>query len=247
MKFPRPEPLVLITALAALAYLLSGVVYARYMADDFSYAAAVAQHGLLADQAWWYIHWSGRYSATLATALAERLGAWDIAPVLVMVAAIWLGALLYLCRSFTALAPLLLVATLVGTPSLSQSWYWQMGLLSYAAPLAVCTLAVCAITGKRPLAAAVLCVVAAGFSETYVVAQTTALAMALPSIWYYARPFSRSVFAAFGGSLIGLGLVAGAPGTAIRRAQGPPTLPASAALLHGAADALNLLSSLTPI
>ncbi|MGH2390290.1 MAG: hypothetical protein ACRDIE_18980, partial [Chloroflexota bacterium] len=88
---------------------------------------------------------------------------------------------------------------------------------------------------------------AAGFSETYVVAQTTALALALPSIWYYARPFTRSVLAAFGGSLIGLGLVVAAPGTAVRRAQGPPTLPASAAFLHGTTDALNLLSSLIPV
>jgi hypothetical protein len=247
LKFSRAEPMILITALAAFAYLLSGVVYARYMADDFFYATELGRHGLLADQVWWYVHWSGRYSATLVSALAEWLGAWDVAPVLVLVAALWLAALFSLCRSFPTLAPLLLVATLVGAPSLSQSWYWQIGLVSYVAPLAVCTLAVGAITGKRPLTAALLCVVAAGFSETYVVAQTTALALALPTIWYYARPFSRSVLAAFGGSLIGLGLVAFAPGTAVRRAQEPPTDPAGMALLHGAADALALISSLAPI
>ncbi len=183
-------------ALAGLAYLGN---YTRFMADDYCSAYYAQRLGLLRSIWYWYVTWSGRYTAFAFDWLTliqifGRYGAHFIPPLAIViwtiatVAAIYLSLKLIAPHSFT-----LSLATVLGTcftltvivlsPDIAQSFFWLNGMRSYSLPLVVASIYVFLFQWIVPLLksgkavlwtcipAILLTFVNSGFSETYALLQ----------------------------------------------------------------------------
>ena len=137
-------------ALAGLAY-LGG--YTRFMADDYCSAYYAIQFGLLRSIWYWYITWSGRYTAFAFDwlTLTKTLGPYGAHLVPPIAIATWLIATIAAVQlSLKAITPrsaitniaiavsasfVLVVITL--SPDIAQSYFWLNGMRSYSLPLVV--------------------------------------------------------------------------------------------------------------
>ncbi|MHB9032108.1 MAG: DUF6056 family protein [Anaerolineae bacterium] len=233
--------------LASQAYL---GLSSRYIADDYCSAAAVNAQGIFGAALHSYLTWSGRYTANLLDSLLGSFSP-SLSPYMPAAAlAVWyvvLTGTMYALfafparrrRLFAALfaAAVLLAAALILTPEIFQSLYWGQGMRSVVPPLILGT-ALIGILGRynrQPhspqsliwlAAGMIIALLAGGFSETYVVLQTTLLAGALLTVVLRLRTANRNhawpmLTAMLLGSLLALGLVAAAPGNALRQANFP--------------------------
>jgi hypothetical protein len=254
VQFNLPGLIPVAAFLAAIvAYAYVGFS-ARYLADDYCIAEVVLSEGFIAAQKTWYLGWSGRFSFTFVASLFTLLGP-GIVPYLPAFALIlwligltwtfWQGSLVVrvvrLPRSILMsllLATLIIFATVDNIPNLTQSIYWQTGMLTYVLPLILATLFVgMAIWNVRQkdntgpgwlLLSAIFTFVAGGFSETYVATQTTALFLGLMiGTIYLSSAFKRLalplIVAGLAGSVMALLLIILAPGNSVRRAYFPPS------------------------
>ncbi len=137
-------------ALAGLAY-LGG--YTRFMADDYCSAYYAIRFGLLRSIWYWYITWSGRYTAFAFDwlTLTKTLGPYGAHLVPPIAIATWLIATIAAVHlSLKAITPrlaitsiaiaisasfVLVVITL--SPDIAQSYFWLNGMRSYSLPLVV--------------------------------------------------------------------------------------------------------------
>src|SRR5712671_3054432 len=126
--------------------------FTRYMADDYCLAAIVHTSGFIKPQIGLYMGWTGRYSYNFLMSLAELIGpaTVPIGPALGIVC--WLVAAVWslyqiaattqwqspLLTSWT-IAALIIFAMLNSTNNIAQSFYWQGGLVNFAAPLILLT------------------------------------------------------------------------------------------------------------
>jgi Family of unknown function (DUF6056) len=224
--------------LAAYAYL---GLFSRYAADDYCTAGQLATRGLLGLETQLYEAWSGRFAFTFVVGVVELIGAGATRVLPALAIVVWVAAVcVCLWRVLQGtlgekaqalvLAEVIVFVTLASTADVGQSLYWQTGMLTYLAPLVLLAwfvgLAIprvrrgC-VSPRALLVCAMLTFAAAGTSETYVAAQVAGLGLAGGLGWLGLRGPQRRAFIsliAVGliASLLAFGLVALAPGNAVR-------------------------------
>jgi hypothetical protein len=236
-----------LTGLAAYAYLGS---YTRLIADDFCSAAFADRLGLLRSVWYWYLNWSGRYTAFAADwlVLGPGLGPYRyhyVVPALLFLWLILVFAVLFLyLRKHDGLAGLhsmalagtFLFVVLLLTPDIPQSLFWWNGMRSYALPLVVLTSFVLLYQLNQeyfklspPLVYGLgffLFFVSGGISETMAVAQTAFLLffIGLQLLKLVNRPATEliALFFCLAGAAVSVIVVILSPGNAIRQALLPP-------------------------
>ncbi len=240
-----------IAALAAHGYLGS---YSRFMADDYCSASEANRLGIFRAAWYWYITWTGRYSANFADAVFGKLGPNFTPAVPSIVVLAWLGTLgitIYLLLPTEdkrlrllltgALATTILFLTLTLTANIEQSLYWSQGMRSVVPPLILGSGYVALLrwfqarprlTRSRLVWSAIgllLTYAAGGFSETYTVFQVAAFLLAIAVLLMCRRYASNKdifFFLASGslGALLALITVVVAPGNPYRQAYFSPLL-----------------------
>ena len=228
---------VMLVTLAAYAALGA---FNRYVADDYATVVAVRLRGFWSEQILLYRSWTGRFASSALISIAATLPE-DLVRVLpgILIAA-WVWVLVVALKPILPsigiavrfiLAAGIVYTTLQVTPSPFMSLYWMTGSLTYVAPLLLATLLVGLIcrserTGGRRIAtfvgAGVVAFLAGGTSETYATAQTVALvlatAVAVSPLSTIGRSKLRVLIVALLASLAALGVIALAPGNALRNA-----------------------------
>lgn len=222
----------------------------RYMADDYWTAYIVKTTPFWQLPAYWYTHWSGRFSFFFLVSLAELAGV-RIVPILPFLALLsltcattllawrWLRVLQLQHPLPTAFltATLFVYCTIHSTPNVLQSLYWQTGMLTYFAPIGlfvaylalVSRLAQCRLRGWRWLWLAIsglLVFVIGGFSETSIAIQVTALSLGLAvcAFLFGRRHWLPWLGVGLAASLLAMVVMILAPGNQIRLAGNTPHL-----------------------
>jgi len=196
-------------ALAGLAYLGS---YTRFMADDYCSAYYAIRFGLLRSIWYWYINWSGRYSAfafdwLVLTRTFGPYGAHWVPPIAI---AIWLVATIAAVHTglksiashaamwsiAIAISVSFLVTVIVLSPDIAQSYFWLNGMRSYSLPLVVLSVYAFLFQWilprlKSDKAISLTCILVfgltfaiGGFSETYAVFQLMLLVFLTGLRWF---------------------------------------------------------------
>jgi Family of unknown function (DUF6056) len=237
--------------------------FSRYTADDFCWAGTLRVEGFMNAQVFYYTVYSPRYAFTFLVSLVELAGP-AIVPALPAAAILaWLAVMTWTLSQFglTTFRSLLLAevaafATLQTAPDLSQSLYWQTGMLTYVLPLVLATFLVGWIR-RGGLAwwavglSGLVAFVAGGLSETYLIPQNVALTLALLATLTLARLNRRlatHLAAALAGGVLGLVVIVVAPATA-GRVGGTPAdlwLAMSAAIATAAFQVLRLVRYFVP-
>jgi len=144
--FPAEKILVRALAVAVIAVLTIFIALAFFdypAADDFCYAAKAKQLGFMRVQAFWYEHWSGRYTLNMAWTALMMSG--DISqiyryPPMILLVSTWLGFCFLTARitqrhlSIPFILLLGGIETLLfisGVPDPAQTFYWIGGSFTY--------------------------------------------------------------------------------------------------------------------
>ena len=235
------------TGLAAYAYLGN---FTRLIADDFCSMALADRLGLFRSVWYWYLNWSGRYTAFAADwlILSFSLGPYRFHYVVPAVLLLWfiftvLVLFLYFRRNnrlaflhSLALAGIFLFGVLLLTPDIPQSLYWWNGMRSYALPLLVLTFYLFLYRLKferlkvNPWMSCslgfFLFFLSGGISETMAVAQTAFLLyiISLHLLKTVAGPKTKlmTLYYSLAGAAASLVVVILSPGNAIRQELLPP-------------------------
>jgi hypothetical protein len=234
--------ILLAVPIAAAAYVGT---FSRYLADDFCTLGSLKDLGFLGSQAYWYMHWSGRFAFTFVVNLVEALGPW-LVPILPAAHLVglclgialafrrWLGSSLAGSTGVAAstFGALVVYETIAGTPNLYQSLFWQTGVLTYVTPLVIGSFYAAWIlkmsesgkVGPAGLAFSGLAMgVAVGFSETVgslivaALAGSLVLVLALLPAGERRSVAAKLVVAGLTGGILGMLVVAAAPGNAVRQ------------------------------
>lgn len=235
--------------------------YSRYMADDYCTAGSLSRNGFVGSQAYWFNHWSGRYSFTFTVTLLELIGIWVTRLLPFLAILLWVSSLYFATReirtsigifdeklSIFILSCFVVLATLIGAPNIYQSLYWQTGMVTYVLPLILMTAFFAWMirmtrrsTSDQPalilsIISALIAFLLGGFSETYVSLQTAALGcFFILSLFLLEGPSRSTAVRLIGGGLMGsiasMIVIASAPGTSVR--QGLFSLSFSLASLLG--------------
>jgi hypothetical protein len=231
-------------AVLPLIFYSSTGTLTRYIADDYCYAVPTRDLGPFGLVAFMYTTWSGRYTSTLLIGLLTLVGPASAPIMPTVLICIWLiglcwalaeiGMLLGLQHpwiSAVLIAAPTLTATLASTPNLFQSVYWQVGGQTYLAALIGATLlsgwilrSIRRKAAHTPTAlfSLIAGIVAAGFSESNAFLNLSAFALALIGVVLFIHSQQRRMAitilaAGLIGTLIGLALVASAPGNQVRQ------------------------------
>lgn len=136
--------LALLTTLALHAYLGT---YSRFIADDYCSAGMAKRFGVLRAVWYWYLNWTGRYSASTLDAVFGLLGpaVTPFVPAIILLA--WVGVLTWTAALLSStqarltrsgcfgLAISVVFLTLILSPNVPQSLYWGQGMRSIVPPL----------------------------------------------------------------------------------------------------------------
>ncbi len=241
-----------IVLIASLGVLLLHVMlgsYSRFIADDYCSAYHAIRLGALRAAWFWYLNWTGIYSANFLDAVVTLLGPGFMPFLTGLVLSLWwiaLGFVIYASldghqdRRFilisASLSAGILFLTLSLTPDIRQSLYWGQGMRSVVPPLIVITIygALFQIFRSRDhigvhlaawlAASGLLTCFAGGFSETYTAFQLSGLAAAL-IFFRLKREKNQNLYFILSG-LVGAGLalaaVVASPGNPNREAFFPP-------------------------
>ena len=226
--------------------------YSRFIADDFCSSAAARSRGIIRGTVYWYMIWTGRFSANFLDSLFGYLGPRATPFATGLVVTVWfvvlVFALVQILRSEEesrlllsgVISAMILFAVLEVIPFIGQSLYWGQGMRSVVPPLILGTSYVALISyrSRAPasrlntgwfITAALLTFVAAGFAETWFAVQTTAMVFGLViplALRQYTPHNPRSYFllliAGLAGSLAGGLVMFVAPGNKFRQSAFPP-------------------------
>ena len=232
------------------ALLLHGVLgsLSRYMGDDFCTAFYARRLGVLRGTWFWYLNWSGRFSASLLDGVIGRLGPKALPAVVPLTLLLWLSILTLFFRTFLRrfenrflVSLTLAVTTLFGlfllTPDVRQSLYWGQGMRSVVPPLLLLSIQLVLLDRVRAAGwnrfqavlwgflSFSLALFAGGYSETYASWQVAALALALMVTLVIEKRWLSQVSFFLGTGLLGaicaLVIIFLAPGNAERKAFFP--------------------------
>lgn len=224
--------------------------FVRYIADDFCSAYRARHLGVLRAAWFWYLTWTGRYSASVLDGVIGWLGPGAISFIVLLTIIIWLLVLTALFMFFfsrlknrflvsLALATTTLFALFLLAPDIRGALYWGQGMRSVIPPLIMGTIQVILVNRIRAKEWTKLqrilwgilgffwALVAGGFSETYAAFQVAALLFSLlVALIREKNKFSiTAVFLASGllGAIGALLIVVLAPGNSERQAFFPPS------------------------
>lgn len=206
----------------------------RHFADDYCYRGLFNEQGFWRGQVYLFENWSGRFGFNLAIGLALLGGPFvaAILPAASLIALVAGGARglrhasvpTWTWMQARMVATGVTVATLSALPNLYQTLLWQPGVLTYVAPLAVASLVFDYrsrnVGTARSAATAAAFALLAAFSEISGAAIVSVLLIACAREWRSRRP-APALLAATGGALLGLVLLAIAPGNYVRKALAP--------------------------
>jgi len=237
------------SALVLYGYLGS---FTRLLADDYCSAYYAQRLGLLRSIWYWYLNWSGRYTAFGADWLMEKLGVYNLKVIppfsllfwLVMtICAIYLSLKRHIQLKDVRLASISLGAVFLYvvlslSPNIPQSVFWWNGMRSYSLPLILLTtyvvlfqLGVERLRTKREiiiggLLSFLYAFMSGGTGETYVAFQVVLFGFLIILLWFVQANLKSSQFvfllAGFVGSVVAILVVISAPGNAIRQSYFPP-------------------------
>jgi len=226
--------------------------FTRLLADDFCSAYYAKKLGLLRSIWYWYLNWSGRYTAFGTDWVMEKIGAYNlnfILPLLLLGWLVFTTTVLHLflrqvlppAKSKVAalsLATVFLFVILILSPNITQSLYWWNGMRSYSLPLILLTLyAVLFQIGVEKLntkktvvvggfVSFLFAVVNGGLGETYIAFQLVLFAFLLGLEWLVnkdtAAPRFVFLLAGLAGSMVSIAIVIASPGNATRQDFFPP-------------------------
>jgi Family of unknown function (DUF6056) len=225
--------------------------YSRFIADDYCSAGIAKKFGVLRAVWYWYLNWTGRYSASALDAVFGLLGPRVTPFVTAAVLLLWLAVLACAAAAFSG-APLrqrllsavmlalpLLYLTLILSPNVPQSLYWGQGMRSIVPPLilsAAYSVMLAWFIRKQQapslqrawvIVAFVLTLLSGGLNETFAALQMSALVFTLVLVVVAVHGESgrrgvQFVIAGLLGSAVAVALVIAAPGNAYRQAFYPP-------------------------
>ncbi len=240
--------LAIVFNLSLHAYLAS---HTRFISDDYCSAAIANRLGIARATWYWYLNWSGRYSASALDSASGLLGPRATAFAIPFLLLIWLALLtaavhLLVPSSKRRLLESLLLGgnilflTLLLSPDVRQSLYWGQGMRSVIPPLILLTLYAAWFRWFQTrnennkylvpwlLVSFLFAVGMGGFSETFTSLQLVLFAGALPFefiIRYRSERNMQKVYvlsSALAGTILAFVLMVIAPGNAFRQAQWPP-------------------------
>ncbi len=164
---------ILALLVTAVYFIVTTVPSVRYWADDFCSATLLRNNGYLNSQIMWWKSWTGRYSYIAFLDLFELMGPW-VVRILPLILLTFLVVTLALFSNFL-LATLFIVLTLINSPNIIQSFYWQTGSLNYTIPFVFFNLFISLLflakTKRVFFIAPILTFIAGGFSESFALAQ----------------------------------------------------------------------------
>ncbi len=229
--------------------------FSRFMADDYCSAAESLRLGILRAAWFWYITWTGRYSANVLDATFGALGPRVTPLVTTLVLVIWIAALfaavLMLSRirgtgsrfltGFSVAASVLFL-TLALAPNVPQSLYWGQGMRSVVPPLILITFDValylyCRARQWSPSetifwtsASFLLAFGAGGFSETFAALQVVIFGLGIAGRLLFRNHTAAKndwFFLLFGlaGAMLSVLVIVASPGNPARAAFFPPPPP----------------------
>jgi predicted lipid-binding transport protein (Tim44 family) len=185
----------------------------RYSGDDYCYASAMVDHGLIGNQVESYFHvanYNGnRYSLTLFSNLGDLLGPLSGAIMPGLAIVLWVAGTFLLLRGLGKLiilktvglivfqmASFLVFICLYQAPYLIQDLFWRSAMLAYLAPIISLTWLMVTIINyinkdRRKITGlvgiGVLAFASAGFSETGAALQVTILICCLAGVLLYRK------------------------------------------------------------
>lgn len=196
--------------------------YSRMTADDWCSAAVANEQGVLSAMHYWYVSWSGRYSANFLDALAGLASPGITAYSTPLALAAWVATIFYALRKERVgridaifLATFLISAVSISIPSVGQSLYWGQGMRALIPSLILMPLV---FATRNPFFAATLAFIAGGFGETYAVIQFSLLVVVIALC-----RTERRFWGAMAGAVLALLVVVAAPGNAVRRSYFLPS------------------------
>jgi hypothetical protein len=210
-------------------FILTTSPLVRYWADDFCSAIPLRNAGYWGAQVNWWMSWTGRYSYIAFLDIFELLGPWaaKVLPVLIVVGAIL--ALIPALLFEVILAPLFVILTLINAPNIIQTFYWQVGSLNYAFEFIFLNLFLSLLAWPKKkfifkkftyISAFLLPLIAAGFSETFALAQIVLIAVLLVIIGLcdFSDKKLRFKLVVIGliSSILSVGIMSLSPGNAAR-------------------------------
>ena len=245
--FPVLTFIILIPSLTLHAYLGS---FSRFMGDDYCSAFWANHFGVIRATWFWYITWSGRYSASALDSIFGILGPRVTPFVTPLVISLWLlsiGFMFFMIvhqkmdklLSVGLLAMGVLFLTLNFTPQIQQSLYWGQGMRSVVPPLVLGMAYVGLFFAYKTrlqlhrryrivwyFLSFFLTFGMGGFGETYCVVQMVALGfslVALSLLFHYPikSPPISFLFFGFLGAVLSMATIYFAPGNAARAENFP--------------------------
>ena len=224
--------------------------FSRYIADDFCSAGMAHRFGILRAVWYWYLNWTGRYSASALDAAFGLVGpiVTPFAPAMALL--IWFAALAHTAAALlprvgqlriawaAILAVTVLCVTLTLSPNVPQSLYWGQGMRSIIPPLILSTIHVDYVArivaeqrsgarrGLMLIPGFLLTFVIGGFNETYAALQLGALIIACVIVmglraWSKRNQILDQLLAGAFGAAAAFVVVAISPGNAVRQAFYP--------------------------
>ncbi len=187
----------------------------RWHDDDLTEAALVQQDGAIAVIPYYWYYWSGRVGYALVVGVEKLLPeTWAGVPLILMLA-LWARSCWQLGRERGLVV---LTATLIATPQLDESLYWQSGATAYTLPLALFTFALVCVQRRMLTAIPALLVLFAAFlGDTMQVVQI----IVLTTLWLLFPVYRQPLGIMLGVAIGGLIVVQLAPGNAYRKAYFP--------------------------
>ncbi|MBK9924387.1 MAG: hypothetical protein IPP66_03765 [Anaerolineales bacterium] len=232
--------------LVVLAYIGN---FTRMLADDLCSIYYANRFGLFRSMWYWYISWSGRYTAFAVDwlILDRTLGPYNmhyIIPGTVLICVILCASILYLHlkknnkQSFAivwAFASIFVYLIFLLAPDIRQGFFWFNGMRSYTLPLVVIIFytllfQIIVVDIKAHVAISsilgfILLFISGGLSETFAIAQLVFLLFIifLHILKIPSRPKTDLIIlsASLAGALLSLIVIVMAPGNAIRQGNNP--------------------------
>jgi hypothetical protein len=205
-----------------IAHMILGV-YSRFYTDDFCSAAEARTRGLIKAIQYWYLNWSGRFSAHMYDAitgiLGPRFSPYSTFFIILIWSIVLTGVIIRLkvkekgqrkvenIFESILLALLAIFTTLEVSPALYQSLDWGQGMHSLVPPLILATLLIGIYKwfftkgvqniGKKLLrfiGVGLIIIIAGGFAETYAALQVFLFSLALIIILLFSANVKRKAF-----------------------------------------------------